>query len=167
MPDLMGFTAVALPQSVVQFQGVPGNCKTVPFITSRPGRFQTRKIIICHLCSWKALGQRAHVSAPLLLPSWSRWLVYLFIRGCFVVQTKGIDLLPESISGDKGLDSLVLAKTMSSPSVSFHSSSLVLPSESDGKPPFLRPFIFSPLCNRNTQRSPPLDGSSHFHGGIW
>lgn len=62
--------------------------------------------------------------------------MYLFIRGCFVVQTKGTDLLPENISGDKGLDSLVLAKTMSSPSVSFLSSSLVLPSESDGKPCF-------------------------------
>lgn len=53
-----------------------------------------------------------------------------------MVQTNGTDLLLENISGDKGLDSLVLAKTMSSPSVSFHSSSLVLLSESDGEPCF-------------------------------
>lgn len=65
-------------------------------------------------------------------------LMYLFIGGYFVVQTNGIcPAAKMQVSGDQGLGSLVLAKTTSSPSVSFHSGSLVLPYRSDIKICFL------------------------------
>jgi len=59
---------------------------------------------------------------------------YLFIEGSFVVQTDGVcPAAKKHISGYQGWGSLVLAQTTSSPSVSFCSSSVVLPYRADIK----------------------------------